>query len=395
MAKDVVEILKEIGKVGLNADGSYTRNAYSKEFFQAVDVIKGFMQELGMKITTDAAGNVLGVLPGNKPELKHIIMGSHLDTVEKGGLYDGAYGVTGALAALFALKEKNIKLNHTVEVYGFNGEEDALGGTFGSRAVTGLIAADNKLLNEGIQTYGHTVEEILACKRDLKNAKCYLELHIEQGERLDEKKINIGVVSGIVGIVRYKVVAHGTSNHAGSTQMFRRKDALVGMSKLIVKGNELCKKIDPDMVFTVGTITCAPGAKNVIPGRVECCFEMRQLEKAKTDALIAAIKAAAPEITDCDFTFEPEMYAPGVLCNPKIMETLQTVAKTNSLSYAVMPSGAGHDAESMGHHIPIGMIFVPSKDGFSHCKEEWTSDKDLQNGVKVMSGALELLDKEA
>ena len=395
MARDVVEILKEIGKVGRNADGSYTRHAYSKEFFQAVDVIKGFMQELGMEITTDAAGNVLGVLPGNKPELKHIIMGSHLDTVEKGGLYDGAYGVTGALAALFALKEKNIKLDHTVEVYGFNGEEDALGGTFGSRAVTGLIARDNKLLNEGIQAYGHTVEEILACKRELKDAKCYLELHIEQGERLDEKKINIGVVSGIVGIVRYKVVAHGTSNHAGSTQMFRRKDALVGMSKLIVKGNELCKKIDPDMVFTVGTITCAPGAKNVIPGRVECCFEMRQLEKVKTDALIEAIKAAAPEIPDCDFTFEPEMYAPGVLCNREIMNTLQTVAKTNNFSYVVMPSGAGHDAESMGHHIPIGMIFVPSKDGFSHCKEEWTSDKDLQNGVKVMSGALELLDKEA
>lgn len=393
MARDVVEILKEIGKVGRNADGSYTRHAYSKEFFQAVDVIKGFMQELGMEITTDAAGNVLGVLPGNKPELKHIIMGSHLDTVEKGGLYDGAYGVTGALAALFALKEKNIKLDHTVEVYGFNGEEDALGGTFGSRAVTGLIARDNKLLNEGIQAYGHTVEEILACKRELKDAKCYLELHIEQGERLDEKKINIGVVSGIVGIVRYKVVAHGTSNHAGSTQMFRRKDALVGMSKLIVKGNELCKKIDPDMVFTVGTITCAPGAKNVIPGRVECCFEMRQLEKIKTDALIEAIKAAAPEIPDCDFTFEPEMYAPGVLCDSKIMDTLQTVAKTNNLSYVVMPSGAGHDAESMAHHIPIGMIFVPSKDGFSHCKEEWTADSDLQNGVKIMSGALELLDK--
>lgn len=218
MTRDVISILNSIGKAGANPDGSYTRDAYSKEYFQAVDVVKAFMTELGMDVSVDAAGNVRGVLPGLQPEMPHIIMGSHLDTVTNGGLYDGAYGVAGALAALFQLKEQGIKLNHTVEIYGFNGEENAMGSTFGSRAITGLIDVSTPDFVSEIKQYGHTPEEISKCKRDFHDAKCFLELHVEQGERLDAEGTNIGVVSGIVGITRYKVTALGKSNHAGTTR---------------------------------------------------------------------------------------------------------------------------------------------------------------------------------
>ena len=394
MTRDVISILNSIGKAGANPDGSYTRDAYSKEYFQAVDVVKGFMTELGMSVSVDAAGNVRGVLPGLQPEMPHIIMGSHLDTVTNGGLYDGAYGVAGSLAALFQLKEQGTKLNHTVEIYGFNGEENAMGSTFGSRAITGLIDVSTPDFISEIKRYGHTPEEILNCKRDFHDAQCFLELHVEQGERLDAEGTEIGVVSGIVGITRYKVTALGKSNHAGSTQMFRRKDALVGMSKLIVQGDALCREIHKDLVFTVGTIECYPGAKNVVPGKVECYFEMRHLQQEKLDALIESIKEKAKEISDCTFTFEQEVHMPAVFCDKEIMQTMEQVSKAHGLSHVVMPSGAGHDAESIAHRVPIGMIFVPSKDGLSHCKEEWTSDKDLLNGATILCDTLQKIDKK-
>lgn len=392
MDRDVVSILDKITTAGANKDGSYTRNPFSKEYFQAVEIVKKLMQELDMTVTVDAAGNVHGVLPGKNPSLKHIVMGSHLDTVEQGGKYDGAYGVAGALAVLFQFKAANVQLNHTIEVYGFNGEERS---TIGSKALAGLINKDDAYFAEQIQGYGHTVDEMISCKRDFSDAKCFLELHIEQGERLEKEKLNIGIVSGIVAAARYKVVAFGKSNHAGTTQMFRRKDALVGMCKLILKGNELCRSIDPDLVFTVGTISCEPGAKNVIPGRVECCFGMRQLDKAKMDALINFIKEEAKKIPDCQFTIEPESYIPAVMCDKGIVADLETVTKENNLSSVVMPSGAWHDCNSFAHIFPIGMIFVPSKDGLSHCKEEWIANSDLQNGVTVLKGLVEKLDKEA
>lgn len=391
MDRDVVSILNKIAVAGANADGSYTREPFSKEYFQAVDTVNGFMEELGMTVTVDAAGNAHGILPGLNPALKHIIMGSHLDTVEQGGKYDGAYGVAGALAVLFQLKEAKVQLNHTVEIYGFNGEERS---TIGSKAVAGLIDKDDNYFAAQIKGYGHTVDEMLPCKRDFSDAKCFLELHIEQGERLDKEKLNIGIVSGIVAAARYKVVALGKSNHAGTTQMFRRHDALVGMCKLILKGNELCRALDPDMVFTVGTISCEPGAKNVIPGRVECCFGMRQLDKTKMAALIEAIKEEAEKISDCKFIIEPESFIPAAMCDKQIVADLETVTKTAQLSSVVMPSGAWHDCNSFANLCPIGMIFVPSRDGLSHCKEEWTGDNDLQNGVKVLKGLVEKLDKE-
>ena len=392
----VREILAEIGTAGKNADGSYTRSCYSPEYFQAVEIVRKRMEAMGMQVSQDAAGNIHGVLPGSESGQKSIIMGSHLDTVPSGGLFDGAYGVAGALEAVRRLKEEGKVLRHPIEIYGFNGEEsNPLGGTFGSRAVTGLVSPDQPELEKSLKEYGHTVQEILDCKRDFSDAKCFLELHIEQGDRLDHEGLDSGVVSGIVGIVRYKVTACGHSNHAGTTMMKNRKDALVAMSKLIVAADQRCREIDDALVLTVGTIQSWPDSENVIPGRVECSFEMRHMEQEKTDQLAQAIREIAAGIPDVTFEMVKMIDKGAVRCDPHLMEQIEAVTAELGGSYMVLPSGAGHDANPMAHRLPMGMIFVPSKGGLSHCGEEWTDPDYLDRGADILYRTLLRLDQEA
>lgn len=381
----IKKMLVRIASAGKGADGSYTRGCYSKAYFEAVGSVKKVMEELGMDVREDGAGNIHGVLPGSNPKLKHLLMGSHLDTVPQGGLFDGVYGVAGALEVIRRIRKNGYIPQHTLEIYGFNGEEsNPLGGTFGSRAIAGLVDVKQPGFTEVLEKYGHTPDEILACRRDFSNAQCYMELHIEQGDHLYNDNIDIGVVSGIVGIVRYRVTALGKSNHAGTTMMRNRQDAMVGMAKLIAAGDAICREIDENLVFTVGTIQCWPGSENVIPGKVECTFEMRHMDGKITDLLIAKIQEAACDIENCQFTFEKRVDKGSVPCDAGLMKVVEKTAGESGVSAVVMPSGAGHDANAIGHRIPVGMIFVPSRNGVSHCKEEWTDEADLDHGVEVL-----------
>lgn len=391
----VREILAEIGTAGKNADGSYTRSCYSPEYFQAVEIVRKRMETMGMQVSQDAAGNIRGVLPGSEPGCKSILMGSHLDTVPSGGLFDGAYGVAGALEVVRRLKEEGKTLRHPIEVYGFNGEEsNPLGGTFGSRAVTGLVSPDQPDLEKSLKEYGHTVQEIMDCRRDFSDAKCYLELHIEQGDYLYNEGLDIGVVSGIVGIVRYRVTAKGHSNHAGTTMMKNRRDALVAMSKLIVAADQRCRAIDDTLVFTVGTIRCWPGSENVIPGEVECSFEMRHMDHEKTDELARAVEEIAAGIPNIKFEMVKMIDKGSVRCDPHLMQRIEAAAAELGVQYAVIPSGAGHDANPMAHRLPMGMIFVPSEKGLSHCGEEWTDSAHLEYGADILYRTVLKLDQE-
>lgn len=391
----VNEILAAIGKAGQNADGSYTRECYSPAYFEAVDIVEGQMRALGMNVSRDAAGNIRGVLPGSEAGTKSIIIGSHLDTVPSGGLYDGAYGVAGGLAVVRRLKEAGKTLRHPLEVYGFNAEEsNPIGGTFGSRAVAGLVDPAQPGLREALQSYGRTVEEIIACKRDLEDAKCYLELHIEQGDYLFNNDLKIGVVNGIVGIVRYRVTANGHSNHAGTTMMKNRQDAMVAMARLIAESDRCCREIDDTLVLTIGTIQCWPGSENVIPGKVQCTFELRHMDKGKTDALIDRIKAIAAGIDTVSFTIEKKIDKGSVGCDAHLMAVIGGAAVRAGVTPVVMPSGASHDANPMAHRLPIGMIFVPSKGGLSHCGEEWSAPEELALGAETLYQTVLALDQE-
>lgn len=282
-----------------------------------------------------------------------------------------------------------------VSIYGFNGEEsNPLGGTFGSRAVTGLVSPDQPDLEKSLKEYGHTVQEIMDCRRDFSDAKCYLELHIEQGDYLYNEGLDIGVVSGIVGIVRYRVTVKGHSNHAGTTMMKNRRDALVAMSKLIVAADQRCRAIDDTLVFTVGTIRCWPGSENVIPGEVECSFEMRHMDHEKTDELARAVEEIAAGIPNIKFEMVKMIDKGSVRCDPHLMQRIEAAAAELGVQYAVIPSGAGHDANPMAHRLPMGMIFVPSEKGLSHCGEEWTDSAHLEYGADILYRTVLKLDQE-
>lgn len=380
--------------MGENPDGSYTRPCYSLAYFEAVNMVESFMKVLGMETQRDAAGNIHGVLKGKKGGSGSIIIGSHLDTVPCGGLFDGAYGVAAGLEIVRRLRAERIHLSHDLELYGFNAEEsNPLGGTFGSRAIAGLVDPQQPGLEEALKAYGHTIPEILACKRDFSTEQCYIELHIEQGDVLFHNQIDIGVVSGIVGIVRYQVTAIGCSNHAGTTMMGKRRDALVSMSKLIVAADQCCRELDERLVFTVGTMQVSPGSENVIPGKVTCTFEIRHLDGQKIDQFFQRIQKIAESIDTAEFLFEKKIDKGAVLCDKRLMEVIEQSAAACGKSHVVMPSGAGHDANPMAHCLPVGMIFVPSKDGVSHCKEEWTDAGDLENGVEVLYQTVLALDR--
>ena len=391
----IMDILQTIAHYGRQPDGSYTRRLYSPEFFQAVDASEKLMHQAGLTTSRDAAGNLHGVLPGTEPGLKHILLGSHLDTVPSGGLYDGAYGVAAALGAVLRLKEEGKHLRHTVEVYAFNGEEASpLGGTFGSRALAGLTDPDQPLLKETLAGFGHTVDEILAVKRDFSDAACYLETHIEQGGQLEKKGLQLGIVSGISNIVRYLVTAEGQSNHGGTTPMADRQDAMVAMAKLIVAGDAACRAIGHNTVFTAGKIQCWPNASNVVPGRVECTFEMRNIDDRYTDALITDIRKVAEAIPDAKFTIQLLIHKDSAICDDRLMENFEQAADAAGATWQVMPSGAGHDADSIAHRIPVGMLFIPSHLGISHSGKEFTPLEDVERGGDVFYRALLGLDEK-
>ncbi len=391
--QDAWTILQKIGTAGRNPDGSYTRRCYSPEFFAAAAVVKQEMETLGMTTGEDASGSLHGVLPGTEKGLKSIVMGSHLDTVPSGGLFDGALGVAAALDALNRLKACGKKLRHPVEVYGFNGEEfNALGGLYGSRVLTGLFDPEQPGMKEALAAHGHTPEEIRACRRDFSDVECYLEAHIEQGPELFRQHVPLGIVSGIAGVYRYRVTCLGQSNHGGTTMMNRRHDAMVGMARLIVFGDEACRRIDDHLVFTAGTIRCWPNSANVVPGKVECTFEMRHLDQARTDQLIEAIRAYAARIPNVTFELTPREEKPGVYSSPELMNVLEKAAEKAGIPYIIMASGASHDAHALARRVPMGMLFVPSKDGISHNGKEWTAPEDVNRAGEMLYEAICLLD---
>lgn len=382
----IAPYLKKINSAGADPDGSFTRTPYSAEYFQATEYVRTIMEELGMRTEYDAAGNIHGVLEATNSNAQSIIMGSHLDTVPCGGMFDGAYGVACALETVRRLVANNVPLTHTIEVYGFNGEESGpLGGTFGSRVITGVIDLQAKNIDNTLRGFGHTAEEMRHCIRDFSHSRCYLEAHIEQGPVLYEENVQIGIVSGIVGIRRYLVTARGQSNHAGTTTMSSRKDALLAMAKLMVQANEACKELDPTLVLTFGTISNIPNATAVIPGETSCTFEVRHMNDELCTSMYRIVRELAAAIPDAEFTFtELVDDKDSVLCDPTIMEYMETGAEKRGLSYMVLHSGAGHDANPMAHRMPMAMLFIPSRCGMSHCRDEWSSQEALENGADVM-----------
>lgn len=389
------KLLQQAGNIGRNEDGSITRVGFSKEYFQALKFLKKCMEKMKLQVEIDSVGNLHGVLPGSDLQAKSIVIGSHLDTVIKGGIYDGMLGVAGAIEVVARLKDEGRILRHPIEIWGFNMEESSiLGGTFGSRCVTGMINPELPGYPEKLIQFDCSPEKVNAAKKDTGKYECYLEYHIEQGDKLDSENLDIGIVSGIVSVIRYQVTAKGMSNHAGTTMMENRKDALVGMSKLIVNAEQRARELSNTLVFTVGKIEVSPGQENVIPGQAVATFEMRHMDKTVTDQFYADIQTIANEIPNCEFEFVNTIAKYSTSCDMRLIKMIEDICAEKEIRHVIMPSGAGHDANPMAHEgVPIGMIFVPSVKGISHQKEEYTDPRHVELGADVLYETILNLDK--
>jgi hydantoinase/carbamoylase family amidase len=392
--KRLRENVLKIGEIGKGENGGISRIAFSKEFDEASKILAFLMEEAGLIVLRDKIGNVFGKRSGTDNSLPTIMIGSHLDTVKNGGLFDGNLGIAAALECINILNENSKVTRHPIEIVAFNAEEGSeLGGTLGSRSLCGLIDLEENRLSERLATYKLTIEDLKDTKRDIKDIKAFLELHIEQGGKLEKNRNSIGIVEGIVGITRYKFTVKGETNHAGTTPMSLRRDALTGAAKLILEIDYIARLAGDPFVATIGKMELFPGSVNVIPGRVEFVLEMRDLCQDKVDKVFEEIQTVAASIEGVDVEYEIIIKKPPVNLDCKIINIIENVCRANYIRYQRMSSGAGHDAAAMAEKVQSAMIFVPSKDGKSHCPEEWTYWDDIETGTQTLLDTIVSIDK--
>ena len=354
----------------------------------------------------DTAGNIIGRREGTDDGLLPIMFGSHIDSVPGGGNYDGDVGVIGAIEVAQIMNERGLVTRHPIEVVSFTDEE---GGLVGSRAMIGkltdaaldVVSHSGVTIRDGIRQVGGDPSRLELAARQPGDIAAFVELHIEQGAILYEEDVDIGVVEGIVGIRWWQVTIEGVANHAGTTPMNRRRDAMVTAAELTLAINRIATELPGRQVATVGRIQAFPGASNVIPGEVVMSLEIRDLDSLKIQRVFDLIKADAGRIGDARFTpvrfHETDTASPPAPTDEQMRRIISASAEELGLSFKLMPSGAGHDAQDMALIAPTGMIFVPSVDGISHSPQEYTEPEDIANGANVLlktilaidSGALE------
>jgi hydantoinase/carbamoylase family amidase len=390
-----LKIFKNVGKIGWTENGM-ERPSYGEKYFEARDYLENEMKNAGMSTRIDSVGNLYGRYEGTDPHAGTIVAGSHLDAVPNGGRYDGALGIVAGLEAMHSIHEEKGTLKNPLEVLAFIAEEASLlGGTFGSRTITGL--APLKLSDEAARWSGLTVQNLIDARINPKKYRAYLELHIEQGPVLERKKISIGIPTGIVSIVRYKITLHGQANHAGTTPMSERHDAMRAAARLIT---DWYKWVDQrlakanNFVCNIGVFGLMPNSPAVVPGEASFTLELRSLSD-KIDAEITnAFKKQLDNFEEFAPTMDSIVTKPSVSLNEEVISAAERASAVCGLSCQRMPSGASHDAAAMAHFMPTGMIFVPSKDGISHNMKEYTSDADIINGLHVLGETvLQLADK--
>ncbi len=390
-----------LGKFGANPQGGVSRVAYSEADKEGRAYVISLMKNAGLEVSIDAAGNIIGKRPGTNNNLPVIAFGSHIDSVPLGGNYDGDVGSIGAIEVIELMRENKITTQHPIEVIIFQNEE---GGLIGSEALVGilhpstldLLSHSGKTIRQGILDIGGDINRIPYVARKKGYYHAFVELHIEQGGILDKAGINIGVVEGIVGINQWEVTIQGKANHAGTTPMNQRQDAMLAAAKLTLAVNQAATGLTGRQVATVGRIHAEPGAPNVIPGRVVMSLEIRDLSHEKILTVFAAIQAQGKIIeaeTGTTITYKVTNENLPALTDKRIQDEVAQAAKGLGLTFQVMPSGAGHDTQDMATIAPTGMIFVPSKNGVSHAPDEYTSPQDMANGASVLLQTILGLDK--
>ena len=394
--------LQRLATFGATPEGGTSRLAYSEEDLAARRFVAELMEAAGLEVSVDLAGNLIGRRVGADPSLPPIMLGSHIDSVPDGGNYDGQVGSIGALEVAQTLADAGVVTRHPLEIVIFQNEE---GGKTGSRVLIGeveayeldVVTASGLTIGDGTRALGGDPTRLAEARRQPGSIAAFLELHIEQGAVLQRQGIDIGVVEGIVGIKRWNVTVRGFANHAGTTPMEARRDALVAAARFILAVEQVASSMSGRQVATVGRLAVSPGAPNVIPGEVALSLEIRDLEMDKIDAVRAAIGERAETIaanSGVTISFEPFYVSYAAPTDQRLRELIAESAAELGLTSLAMPSGAGHDAQSIAVIAPAGMIFVPSIDGISHSPREHSEPAAIIAGANVLLRTLLRLDAE-
>ena len=382
----------ELSSIGATAEGGVHRPTFSEAHLAARRWLREEIERSGLEFHVDGAGNHSAIL-GTGDET--LFIGSHLDSVPYGGRFDGALGVIAALEVLKTIRENAIPLKVRLEAIDFTDEEGTLVGLLGSAALTGHLHPEylqnprggRENLLEGMQRSNLSEESMLSAARPKGSVAGYLELHIEQGKRLERAGIDIGIVSAIVGISSYQLSFFGRADHAGTTTMQDRLDASLGASAFTLAARELVMKNFPECVVNIGKMEFMPGAFNIVPAQVDVSLEFRSADESEFVRLEAALLALAR--TEAErFGLELKAgflgrHAPTPMSD-SIQRTFSDACTALSLSHTSLVSGAGHDAQSFAGVCPMGMIFVPSVNGTSHSPFEFTKWEDCVNGANVL-----------
>lgn len=366
-----------------------TRLPFTKKGKDAAEYLKDQMKKSGLNVREDASGAVIGRLEGQSK--KTVIIGSHYDSVKSGGEFDGIAGVVCGIEIARLFKEKNIKPKYSIEIFATNDEEGVRfnSGFLSSKALLGEISIDELksladsngiTLYKAIENYGLNPEDFIKCKRDIEDIKAFLEIHIEQGPILENHKKEIGIVDTIVGMKRTMFSIKGRSDHAGTTPMNMRIDAVDIASKIISKVSDIALKY-PNAVATVGQIIVSPNAINTIASQVNFSLDIRSTKKEHISAIYNEVIFLAEKIIKkykSEFKFEDTLIVDPVKMNSELTKIIEESCKNKETSYEHINSGAGHDSLPIGEKIPTAMLFVPSRGGRSHCPEEFTDYKYLE-----------------
>ena len=395
--------LKRLRVYGINDMNGNDRVAYSDYDIQAREYLKSYLKNLGLSVEVDYAANIIARKEGTNKKLRPIAFGSHIDAVPNGGHYDGPLGVIGGIEVLETIIEDKIINSHPLELIIFTNEE---GGVFGSRALAGKLnydalevkTASGFTNGEGVDRLGGDQRKIFDVIKSSNDYHAFVELHIEQGNILNKNVVDIGVVTGIVGLKWWDVTIEGFANHAGTTPMGERKDPMITAADFILLVKNVINEIPGNQVGTVGKIEAFPGAPNVIPGKVKLSLEIRDLDENKIDFLFNEIKKRARIVAlenETIISFSSiEINASPALMDDKIQALIIDAANELNYSFKKMPSGAGHDAQDMAIIVPSGMIFIPSVDGISHSPKEFSSDEAVYKGTNILLNTILKLDKE-
>jgi hydantoinase/carbamoylase family amidase len=386
--------LHALARIGRQPSGGVTRRSFSTEYREAVQWLLNLMTQAGLAARLDAVGNVIGRLGPQRAAA--VISGSHIDTVPDGGWLDGAYGVLAGLECARVLREADVDLKHAFEVIALIDEEGAYLSLFGSRAISGAltgaeIGAARDLrgapLKEAMVRFGLDPARFEEARREPSDLLAYVELHIEQGPVLEQRQVQIGIVEGIVGILVAEYRFTGSADHAGTTPMDARHDALRCAAEFVSACYAQRWTEQAGARFTFGALEVLPGVSNVVPRSARLTQEIRSLDSDVIERLFEASRKLAEEAAGrlhIGLEIRRVAYNEPALMSAPVMEAAEVSCSEAGVSWIHMPSGAGHDAQSFARCCPAGMIFVPSRRGASHRPDEETDERDLAAGANVL-----------